>query len=113
MTSFHRDLPFNADHAVLKKLFSRFGPLRYCRVMTNKVTGVTTGSAFVQFRTPDAARKCLQSSEDANKGVCLDGQKLNIAMALPRRELEKNRSEQAEKREKEDKKNLYLAKEGG
>ncbi len=81
--------------------------------MVSQATGVTTGSAFIQFRTPAAARKCLQASECADKGVLLDGQRLSVTVALPQRELEKRRKEGAEKREKEDKRNLYLSREGG
>ena len=91
----------------------KFGLLRYCRVMTNRATGIATGSAFVQFRTPAAAQKCLQTAEQADKGVWLAGQRLSITMALSQKEVERSRKERAEKREKEDKRNLYLAKEGG
>ena len=81
--------------------------------MVNKETGVPTGSAFVQFVTPSDAQKCLKASEAEGDGVECEGQILNLSLALPHSEVEKMRQDRSENREKEDKRNLYLAKEGG
>ena len=78
--------------------------------MLHPDTGVPTGSSFVQFKTPSAAQKCLRAANESEKGVAYEDQTLNISLAIPRTELEKA---QREGTEKEDKRNLYLAKEGG
>ncbi len=69
---------------------------------------MATGSAFVQFKTQVAALKCLVASEQKEGGVQYEGQRLNITVALPRSDVEKTHTS-----EKEDKRNLFLAKEGG
>lgn len=75
-------------------------------MMMNKETSVATGSAFVQFKTSLAVQKCLRTAESEGGVVC-NGQQLNISVALPRDKIKR------EGLEKEDKRNLYLAKEGG
>ena len=76
--------------------------------MTNRDTGRNTGSAFVQFKSADAAQKCLLAA-DAGGGVIFNGRLLNVTIALPPAELAKK----SDKKAKEDRRNLYLAKEGG
>ena len=49
----------------------------------------------------------------SSQGVQYGGQRLNVSIALSREEMEKMREERSGKLEKEDKRNLYLAKEGG
>lgn len=78
--------------------------------MLHPDTGVPTGSAFVQFRTPSAAQKCLKVAGNSEEGVVYEGQRLNVTLAVPRGELEEMHREGTEK---QDKRNLYLAKEGG
>lgn len=99
----------DAEAIVVKKQLLKYGPVRYCRLMRNRDTGVTTGSAFVQFTSAAAAKKCLQAAEITGGGVTFQGQLLNVAIALPPSELAKR----SEKKAKEDRRNLYLAKEGG
>lgn len=104
-----RNLPLDADTLAVRKQLLKYGPVRYCRLMTNRDTGVGTGSAFVQFTSAVAAQKCLQAAEAAVGGVTFNGRLLNVAIALPPSELAKK----SDKKEKVDKRNLYLAKEGG
>lgn len=78
----------------------------------NRDTGRATGSAFVQFKTEAAARKCLvAASEQAESGVQFEGQRLTISLAIPRSEIERIHRERSDKQE--DKRNLYMSKEGG
>lgn len=108
-----RNLPYTADRIALKKLLMKFGAVRYCRLMMNQVTGTATGSAFVQFMTSSAAQKCLQAAKGPENSLLYEGQLLSVAIALPRSELRGTGREGNEKQEKGDKRNLYLAKEGG
>lgn len=100
----------DTDQESLRKSLTKFGMVRYCRLMKSKDTGVATGTAFVQFKSQTAAQKCVQVSECLESSISYGGQVLNIAMALPREELAKVSSDQFKK---EDRRNLYLAKEGG
>lgn len=95
----------------MKKLAMRFGVMRYCRVMMSQGTGMATGSAFIQFKTATAAQKCLRASEQS-EGVAYQGQRLTISLALSRGEIERAHKERRDRQEKEDKRNLYLMKEG-
>lgn len=109
-----RNLPFDVDQAALKRRLTRYGMVRYCRIMMNKETGLTTGSAFVQFKTDAAARRCLEAAEEETEsGVQFEGQRLKISLALSRSEIERVHRERSNRQEKEDKRNLYLAREGG
>ena len=110
-SSLYRNLPFTTDYAFLKKVMLQFGAVKYCRVMLNKETAVCMGTAFVQFKDPSSTQRCLRAAECPDGGVMYGGQKLNISVALPRREVEKIYKEKVKL--KEDKRNLYLAKEGG
>ena len=96
----------------MKKVVMRFGIVRYCRVMMSRGTAMATGSAFIQFKTATAAQKCLRASEQS-EGVVYQGQRLTISLALSRGEIERTRQERQGRQEKEDKRNLYLMKEGG
>lgn len=109
-----RNVPHDADRIALKKRMMRYGVVRYCRVMMNRETGQATGSAFVQFKTEAAARKCLVAADkQAENGVQFEGQRLTISLAVPKSEIERAHKEKSDRQEKEDKRNLYLAREGG
>lgn len=90
----------------------QFGELSYVRVVMNPDTGVSKGCAFAQFKSKEAAEKCIAAALDEKEfsGIKLDGRRLNILMAI-------NRDDAAKFKDKKVKthtgsRNLYLAREG-
>ena len=104
-----RNLPLDTEAADLKKQLLRYGAVSYSRLVSSKSSGMFTGSAFIKFMTPEAAQRCIQAADTTEGGVVLRGHQLNIVIAVPPSEL----SKQSDKKVKEDKRNLSLAKEGG
>ena len=82
-------------------------------MMQHHETGMATGSAFVQFKIATAAQKCMEAAQQGTEpGVQYKGQRLKVTMALPRGKMNQICQEKSEKHEKQDKRNLFLAKEG-
>ncbi len=104
-----RNLPLGTDSVNLKKQLLKFGAVTYCRLMSSKTSATPTGSAFVKFVTPLAAQRCIQAAACDGEGVIYGGSSLNVLLAVPTSEI----SKQSNKKEKEDKRNLNLAMEGG
>lgn len=64
----------------------RYGPIKACRLVINKATGVAKGTAFVEFRTPAGAAAAAAASARARSGkgpeVQLRGRAMEIDAAL-------------------------------
>uniref|UniRef100_H2Z3J1 RRM domain-containing protein n=1 Tax=Ciona savignyi TaxID=51511 RepID=H2Z3J1_CIOSA len=85
-----------------------YGEVAYCKIVMNKSTGLSKGSAFVQFSKTEGAENCVKSPP-----ISLDGRELLVTMATTRAEASKRvKVEKEQVKEKEDKRNLYLANEG-
>ncbi|XP_062503994.1 uncharacterized protein LOC134180824 [Corticium candelabrum] len=108
-TVFVRSLPFDVDQSTVKDLFSQYGDLRYCRLIVDPRTGLPRGTAFIQYKEQSGFDYCL-----AESNLTLDGRKLEVMKAITpsqAKDISKQASKLKEKKH-EDKRNLYLAKEG-
>uniref|UniRef100_A0A671S1K8 RNA-binding protein 28-like n=1 Tax=Sinocyclocheilus anshuiensis TaxID=1608454 RepID=A0A671S1K8_9TELE len=112
-TIFIRNLAFDTDEEGLEEVLLQFGELKYVRVVMNADTGCSKGCAFAQFKSKEAAEKCIAAAAQDEKefgGIRVDGRRLNILPAV-------NREDAAKFKDKKVKthtgsRNLYLAREG-
>lgn len=137
-TVFVRDLPFDADQADVKRVFRQFGPIEFAVIVKDKITKNSKGSAFVKFKTQEAALSCVESCErlpganlanSAGKShtknengvststalstltLTVKGRPFRVDLAVDRDEAKKLKEDPGAKSGK-DKRNLYLANEG-
>ena len=141
-TMFIRNLPFGCLDDDLHDHFSRFGRLRYARVVVDPTTGQSKGTGFVCFRNMSDARSCLlaapkmrkqerdgssnhsngiptssviqDDSIDTDGRFTLEGRVLQVSQAVGRTEAAQLRDKGIEfRRHRErDKRHLYLLNEG-
>uniref|UniRef100_A0A673GQU5 RNA-binding protein 28-like n=1 Tax=Sinocyclocheilus rhinocerous TaxID=307959 RepID=A0A673GQU5_9TELE len=112
-TIFIRNLAFDTDEEGLEEVLLQFGELKYVRVVMNADTGCSKGCAFAQFKSKEAAEKCIAAAAQDEKefgGIRVDGRRLNILPAV-------NREDAAKFKDKKVKthtgsRNLYLGREG-
>lgn len=74
----------NVDSMKLQDVFSTFGTIASCKVVTDD-EGVSRGFGFVQFENVDSAQKALAASKDENESKVLKvlGEKLFVAKFIP------------------------------
>ncbi|KAH9373374.1 hypothetical protein HPB48_018427 [Haemaphysalis longicornis] len=108
-TLFIRNLSFDSQQESLETLMKQFGPCRYCLLCTDADTGRSKGTGFVRFIKDSSVAACLEAAASP-AGLMLDGRRLGVDQALSRDQLEEKRK--ANKKEKKDRRNLYLAREG-
>lgn len=140
-TLFIRNIPFIATEDELRALFRTFGPLRYARITVEPGTERSRGTGFVCFWDKEIADKVIEQSEilraetmgsqqptknpfilpsiltpDPSAGVAkslvLHGRTLDVVRAVTRDQAGKLKDEGEKRREKADKRNLYLLREG-
>lgn len=77
---------------------------------------LSLGSAFVQFQDTASVHSCLEVSSSREQGINYGGQRLDVTVAVSRGEVERvcrERGDEGRRGRGDDKRNLYLAKEGG
>ncbi|KAF8754511.1 RNA recognition motif [Rhizoctonia solani] len=128
-TLFVRNVPFEATEDDLRALFRAFGPLRYARITMDHETGRSRGTGFVCFWKKDDADAAIAEAEAMAKELGMDKpaagsskahnpfsitarRTLSVARAVTRNEADRLREEGERSREKQDKRNLYLMREG-
>ncbi|KAI6139636.1 hypothetical protein EDD17DRAFT_343402 [Pisolithus thermaeus] len=141
-TLFIRNIPFTATEDDLRTLFKAWGPLRYARVTIDPETGRSRGTGFVCFWNKDDADKVIEQSEilrtetignqpqpaknpftmpsiltpdpssSIARNLVLHGRTLDVVRAVTRDQAAKLKEEGEKAREKADKRNLYLLREG-
>ncbi|KAF8342810.1 uncharacterized protein EI90DRAFT_3115348 [Cantharellus anzutake] len=134
---FVRNLPFEAISEDLKEVFQKFGPIRYAVVTMNRESGKSRGTGFVCFRNLSDANTCLEEAQRMREDLdpeltkknpfslltvdpsssraaplVLQGRTLDVVRAVTREEAQKFSDRNERAREKEDKRNLYLIREG-
>ncbi|KAG5644707.1 hypothetical protein DXG03_007930 [Asterophora parasitica] len=142
-TLFVRNVPFNATEDELRTLFRSFGPLRYARITIDHATGRSRGTGFAcLWNKEDADRVVAQSdllrvettgvaaptkknpftlpsiltpdpSSTLAQSLVLHGRTLDVVRAVTRDEAGKLKEAGEKSREKADKRNMYLLREGG
>ncbi|GFR08279.1 protein boule-like [Trichonephila clavata] len=73
-------LPCGTKEEDLKNLFSKYGYVKYVKVLFETNRSVTTGYGFVTFETEDEAQKVIEVNKIER--LVLKGRKLNIAPAF-------------------------------
>lgn len=139
-TLFVRNLPFTCTDEDLEDHFTRFGSVRYARVVMDFGTERSKGTGFVCFYNKDDADACIRGAprrsmpSDAEKGKAagpsnsilqndnadpsgqytLDGRVLQVSRAVDKREANRFTEEGVAHRNKRDtdKRRLYLLSEG-
>ncbi len=136
-TIFIRNLPFSCTDEDLGEHFEQFGPVRYSRVVYDHVTEQSKGTAFVCFYKEDDATSCIKEAPqtqtssfsnpsqtfsvlqdhavDPSGRYTFEGRVLIISKAVDKDEATKLRQDGIERRsarEQNDKRRLYLLREG-
>merc|ERR1719419_1124067 len=112
-TVFLRNVDFSIDENALSDFSRNFGEVVLSRVVYDRSTGHSKGCAFVQFKTADGAKKCLEEAAE-NGGLRLGQQNMVVNLALPKKDAKQltNEAQKMESKQPKDKRNLYLAREG-
>nr|VWO94873.1 Eukaryotic translation initiation factor 3 subunit G (eIF3g) (Eukaryotic translation initiation factor 3 RNA-binding subunit) (eIF-3 RNA-binding subunit) (Translation initiation factor eIF3 p33 subunit homolog) (eIF3 p33 homolog) [Ganoderma boninense] len=141
-TVFVRNVPFEATEDELRTLFRAFGPLRYARITMDHATGRSRGTGFACFWNKEDADKAIEQSDilraetlgnepvtkknpfklpslltpdpsaSIARNLVLHGRTLDVSRAVTRDEASKLKEAGERQREKADKRNLYLLREG-
>ncbi|KAF4621632.1 hypothetical protein D9613_012590 [Agrocybe pediades] len=141
-TLFIRNIPFEATEEELRTLFKSFGPLRYARITMDPATGRPRGTGFACFWKLEDAQKAVQQSAllrsettgqvvapkknpfamtslltpdpsaSLAQSLVLHGRTLDVVTAVTRDEAIKLKETNEKAREKADKRNMYLLREG-
>lgn len=132
-TIFIRNLPFTATDESLKEHFLKFGPVRYARVVMNKMIDKPAGTGFVCFVNMDDFKTCVRNAPrqqpavktakpsvlqnetiDSDGRYTLDGRVLQVAQAVSKEEATKltEAGPAARKDQDKDKRRLFLLAEG-
>ncbi|XP_065369456.1 RNA-binding protein 28 [Calliphora vicina] len=107
-TIFIKNVPFDADDGDLRKVCRKFGPLYYCIINRDHISGHSKGTAFIKFKSKESADLCLQAGTE----FALMDQVLDPFPALSKEEIRQQQAEKDKKSDGKDSRNLYLAREG-
>ncbi|NXP72175.1 RBM28 protein, partial [Ramphastos sulfuratus] len=109
---FPSNLSFDTEEEALGELLEQFGELQYVCIVLHPDTEQSKGCAFAQFKTQEAAQKCLKAAQEESElgGLRLEGRQLRIDLAVSRDQAEKLRGSKPKK--PPGTRNLYLAREG-
>ncbi|KAF8068858.1 hypothetical protein FPV67DRAFT_1093520 [Lyophyllum atratum] len=141
-TLFIRNVPFTATEDELRTLFRTFGPLRYARITIDPATGRSRGTGFACFWNVEDADKAVAQSDmlrmettgvaaptkknpftppsiltpdpssSLAQSLVLHGRTLDVVRAVTRDDAAKLKEAGEKVREKADKRNMYLLREG-
>lgn len=73
------NIPFRMSEHTLHHFFSQAGDIVHCRIIMDRKTQLPRGFGFVEFSSPEEAKKAL----DLN-GTKLDGRPLAVKLATPK-----------------------------
>ena len=127
---FIRNLPYTTTDETLKAHFTRFGAVRYARVVMDRATDRPAGTGFVCFYNLDECKACIKGAPrhqpvpalakhsvlqddtaDPEGKYTLDGRILQVAQAVSKDEATRL-AEDTTKRKEKDKRRLFLLSEG-
>jgi len=111
-TLFVRNLPLEVTKSDLYQFFSKFGKLRACRPVIAKGTGRPKGTAFVQFVFEDCAQRALDEAARDGGKLIIGGQAALVSLAMTGKDAKAFMSAGNKSKLPQDKRNLYLMKEG-
>jgi nucleolar protein 4 len=112
LTLFVRNLPYGTEEDGLYQAFRAIGPVHYAKIVRDKSTNRSMGTAFVKFRDQSSMKTALNQQPP----LAIAGRELAIVRAVSREQAkeiaEASAEEHSNKRKKEDRRHLYLAREG-
>ena len=76
------NLPYTITKARLEEVFSPFGALTECSVISDKFSGRSKGFGFVEFESDDSAKQAIEKLN----GTDLDGRNIIVNEARPKEE---------------------------
>nr|XP_020469914.1 RNA-binding protein 28 [Monopterus albus]XP_020469924.1 RNA-binding protein 28 [Monopterus albus] len=111
-TVFVRNLSFDTEEEGLEEVLLQYGELNYIKIVLHPDTQHSKGCAFAQFKSKEAADRCIAASQDEAEsgGIRVDGRKLLIVAAVCREDAAKLKVSKA--KVETGTRNLYLAREG-
>ncbi|KAF0041194.1 hypothetical protein F2P81_007092 [Scophthalmus maximus] len=111
-TVFIRNLSFDTEEEGLEEVLLQYGELNYIKIVVHPDTEHSKGCAFAQFKTKEAADRCMAAAEDQaeNGGIRVDGRKLLIVAAVSKEDAAKLKVDKV--KVETGTRNLYLAREG-
>ena len=74
------NLPYSITKARLEEVFSPFGTILDCAVVSDKFSGRSKGFGFVEFESEDAGRQAIEKLN----GTDLDGRNVVVNEARPK-----------------------------
>ncbi|KAJ3670151.1 hypothetical protein LUZ60_010475 [Juncus effusus] len=111
-TVFINNLPFDATNEEVREKFSVFGKVESFLPVLHKVTKRPRGTGFLKFSSPSEAESAVSASNAApGLGILIKGRALKVTCAINRESARRIEADKA-KVEPQDRRNLYLAKEG-
>ncbi|XP_040377827.1 RNA-binding protein 28 isoform X2 [Oryza brachyantha] len=111
-TIFISNLPFDLSNEEVTERFSAFGKVESFFPVLHKLTKRPRGTGFLKFSTVEAADAAVSAANAApGLGIFIKSRALKIMKALDKESANKKELEKA-KNEVEDRRNLYLTKEG-
>lgn len=78
-TIFVGQLSWNVDNEWLESEFEQYGEIKSARVVTERDSGRSRGFGYVEFASPEMAKKALEMA-----GKEVDGRHINVDLAAPR-----------------------------
>uniref|UniRef100_A0A3Q1H2J9 RNA-binding protein 28 n=1 Tax=Anabas testudineus TaxID=64144 RepID=A0A3Q1H2J9_ANATE len=111
-TVFIRNLSFDTEDEGLEEVLLQYGELNYIKIVVHPDTEHSKGCAFAQFKTKEAADRCIAAAQDEaeNGGIRVDGRKLLIVAAVTREDAAKMKVNKV--KVETGTRNMYLAREG-
>ncbi|XP_062214295.1 uncharacterized protein LOC133915232 [Phragmites australis] len=111
-TIFISNLPFDISNEEVTVRFSVFGKVESFFPVLHKLTKRPRGTGFLKFSTAEAADAAVSAANAAlGLGIFIKSRALNVMKAMDKESAHKMTLDKA-KNEVEDRRNLYLAKEG-
>ncbi|EAS33175.3 ribosome biogenesis protein [Coccidioides immitis RS] len=92
-TVFIRNLPFSATDETLYEHFTRFGAVRYARIVVDPETDRPRGTGFVCFWKEDEAKACIRESPKRTEEVLSKDSKQKSAFAIKKSVLENEQAD--------------------
>jgi RNA recognition motif-containing protein len=75
-------LPYSVTSSELQEMFSKFGEVVSCDVITDRATGQSKGFGFVEMKDDKEADTAIEKLNDTE----MDGRKIAVNVARPREE---------------------------
>jgi cold-inducible RNA-binding protein len=75
-------LPYSATSSQLEEIFSKFGKVVSCEVITDRYSGRSKGFAFVEMENDKEADEAIEKLNDTE----MEGKKIAVNVARPREE---------------------------